>query len=69
MEAVLPILGAVLSALATYGPAVYRAVVPDGRSPEQVIADARAAVAAIPVAPAASSIDAAIAARVGEPVE
>lgn len=68
IDALITIGGSVLSALATYGPAVYRAIVPDGRSPGEVIADARAAVQAIPHAPAAAGIDAGIAARPAAPV-
>lgn len=64
-DSLLTILGAVLSAAATYGPALYRAIVPDGRTPEQVIADARKAIAAIPHAPAADGIEDALSRRNG----
>lgn len=57
MDAVLPILGAVLSAVAAAWPEVYRAIVPDGRSPEQVVADARAAAQSIPLRPAGDALD------------
>lgn len=62
-DAILSIITAVLSAAATYAPPLYRAIVGDGRTLDQVLAEARVAVDAIPAAPAASSIDAAIAAR------
>jgi ribosomal protein L12E/L44/L45/RPP1/RPP2 len=56
--AILSIVEGGLRLLAEVAPAIYRAIVPDGRTVDEVIADARAAVEAIPERPAGRAIDA-----------
>lgn len=67
--AILAMLEGALKLAATLFPPIYQAIVGDGRTPEQVIADARAAVEAIPERPAGAALDAHLAriARAAEP--
>lgn len=57
-EAIVQIVGVALSQLAQHAPAVYRAIVGDGRTVEQVVGDAQRAAHSIPVRPAGSALDA-----------
>lgn len=57
-DQLISIVGTGLSALAESWPTIYKAFVPDGRTPQQIIDAARAEVQKIPLRPIHTALDA-----------